>query len=104
MRTRSWTAARRKWWQDFLDGYKTQVGCELCGFQSERGGYFDIDHTDRSNGRNIPVTTLCRDLNPKRVDHMRLVLAELDRTQVLCVACHRGKTGGDLAGDWPRLE
>lgn len=98
---REWFAERRVQWRTYLDEYKTARGCAMCGFQSERGGYFDLDHLDRSAGRNTSVTVMCRHLNPEREDHLQRVLDEMAKCQVLCVACHRDKTSEDLAGDWP---
>lgn len=98
---RVWASARRSWWYGFLAEYKTARGCAICGFQNQRGGYFDLDHTDRDTpwaGKG--VIYYARRLDPYNAEHVQRVLDELTKCQVLCTACHREKTSLDLAGDW----
>ena len=71
---------RRKKYRDYLNRYKLERGCELCGY-SEHFAALELDHID-------PSTKL---FDPSRGrDHpWEKFLAELDKCRVLCSNCHR---------------
>ena len=85
------SAVRRAAWREVIRELIVGKGCESCGFQSERLGFFDLDHIDRDT-KTTEIARLVRDLNPKREDHRERFMAELAKCRVLCVACHREHT------------
>jgi hypothetical protein len=88
----------RKFWQAVIDAVKVTRGCESCGFKSERPGYFDLDHVDRST-KTIAISVLIGNLTPDNPEHATRLGVELAKCQVLCVACHRDKSAKELLGE-----
>jgi len=84
------------WWHTIIDAYKTRLGCADCGFQSDRAGYFDLDHIDPS-AKVTEISRLCITLSPRNPEHVDLFVAEVRKCRVLCVACHREKTVAERA-------
>jgi hypothetical protein len=84
------------YWYAIVNAYKITQGCVLCGFRSLRAGYFDLDHADRSQKEAV-ISRLCCDLTPGNAKHRDRFTRELQKCQVLCVACHREKTAADLS-------
>lgn len=88
---------RYGFWLGIVDFWKTSHGCQLCGFQSCRPGYFDLDHIDRSD-KEVEVSVLISTLTPNKPEHVTRFVTEVRKCQVLCTACHREKTRIDLSG------
>lgn len=84
-------AERRHYWQQRVDRYKVSSGCARCGFRSERAAFFDLDHVDKS-AKQFSISSLCARLTPDNSTHAALFAAEMQKCQVLCVACHREKS------------
>jgi hypothetical protein len=90
-KTREQLRSRRRYWQGRVDAHKVASGCAECGFESQRANYFDLDHVDKHTKR-FSVSSLCARLTPGKPEHERLFVEELQKCQVLCVACHRDKS------------
>ena len=90
-RIKEYMRRRRLYWMALVDNVKTQSGCVICGFESNRPGYFDLDHAVPSTKTNC-VSAMIGRLSPLRESDHQVFWAELAKCQVLCTACHREKT------------
>lgn len=89
----------KQWWRQIIDAHKVMQGCAVCGFQSNRANYFDLDHVDPAM-KTENISELIGRLHPNAPGHVGQFLAEIRKCQVLCVACHRDKTKDDLSKMW----
>jgi hypothetical protein len=88
-------AVRRAYWQIRINEIKTASGCVLCGFQSERAGYFDLDHID-PRAKRLELSKKICGWSPGKPEHEQAFAEETVICQVLCVACHREKSIAEM--------
>jgi 5-methylcytosine-specific restriction endonuclease McrA len=81
-----WISARRSAWIESQGGC-----CRSCGSRES----LEVDHVDRTN----------KSVNPSRLwslaENNPLRVSELAKCQVLCRSCHRAKTRGEFAHEFP---
>ena len=76
---RKYNAKRRKKYRDFIDDYKLECGCEICGYD-EHACALQFDHRDPSEK--------LFDIARGRDHPWKVFLAEIAKCRVLCANCH----------------
>lgn len=70
----------------FLNKYKLEKGCEVCGYKKHPGA-LQFDHIDRSQ-KYMNVSAM----NKYYYDNLDKIKQEVSKCRILCANCHAEKT------------